>query len=258
MYDTSSVSDPPTGSDWLKADLHLHTAEDQFDAVDYSASDLIDMAVAAGIGILAITLHRQVWSDEWVQMKAAERGVLLIPGVELRIEGADVVLLNARSGDVERADSFEALRALRAERGNEILTILPHPFYVIGGSMGSRAEAWMDCFDAVEHCHFHTRILNPNRRAVRLASKFRKPMVATSDSHRRIAFGRHYSWVRTGGTPSVTDVFASIRSGDVRRVSPPCSIKDFLSILHFIFVGHPARKRRLARANVSNRRSYKP
>lgn len=246
----STSSNPPNSPDWLKADLHLHTAEDQYDAVDYTASDLIDMAVAAGIRIVAITLHRQVWSDARVQAKAIERGVLLIPGVELRIEGADVVLLNARSGDTERVDSFEALRALREERGGEVLTLLPHPFYVIGGSMGSRAANWMDCFDAVEYCHFHTVLLNPNRRAVRLATDFQKPMVATSDSHRRIAFGRHYTWLKTGGNPSVADVFAAIRAGAVRRVSPACSIKDFLSILHFIFLGHPIRKRRLLRSGV--------
>jgi predicted metal-dependent phosphoesterase TrpH len=247
MNDLPVFGDPPDTATWHRADLHLHTEEDLLDAVDYDASTLLTMAQERNIRMLAITLHRVLFWKEELAKRAAGMGILLIPGTELRIEGADVVLLNARPGDPEKIRTFDDLRTLRKERGKEILTLLPHPFYVIGGSIGRRAWQLTDCFDAIEYCHFHSTFLNPNRAAVQMARKHGKPMLATSDSHRRIAFGRHYTWIEAGPVPTIESVFQAIRENRVRLVSPACSVADFLSIIHFILIGHPARKRRMKR-----------
>jgi hypothetical protein len=111
-------------------------------------------------------------------------GILLIPAVEVRLLGADVIVLNVTAEEIAQVKNFDDLRRLRARRGNSIFTVAPHPFYVFGGSIGSRLFAEIDCFDAIEFCHFHIGPFNPNRRAQRVATRFGKPMIATSDAHR--------------------------------------------------------------------------
>lgn len=237
---------------WIKADFHLHTAEDERDAVDYTALELIDLAHERGFGALAITLHTRVFHDPQVSARARDRGILLIPGAELRIEGADVVALNLTAEEAAGVRSFDDLRRLRARRGDSLLVFAPHPYYGLGSSIGERIEEVADCFDAVEWCHFHVPLFNPNARAVRFAAKAGKPLLATSDAHRRVFFGDHYSRLGLEETPATVEgVFAAIRGGRIERVSPSGGIARFLALLFFLFVLHPVLKRRSRRGGSS-------
>ncbi|HXI27402.1 MAG TPA: hypothetical protein VNG89_03245, partial [Vicinamibacterales bacterium] len=66
----------------LKVELHAHTADDPVDAIPHSTNDLIDRAAALGYDAVAVTLHdRQLDLGPWVSY-AADRGIVLIPGVE--------------------------------------------------------------------------------------------------------------------------------------------------------------------------------
>ena len=228
-------------SGWIKIDLHIHTLDDPKDAVDFSAHQLLERARSFGFRILAITLHDAVFDRKEVFADAAAMGILLIPAVEVRLLGADVIVLNATAEEIAQLKNFEDLRRLRARRGNSIFTIAPHPFYVVGGSIGSRLLAEIDCFDAIEVCHFHMGPFNPNRRAKRVASRFGKPMIATSDAHRLHAFGRHYTSMPTPPALTVENVFAGLRSGPLRLTSPASSLTDFLSAIYFVFLKHPFR-----------------
>ena len=178
---------------WVKADLHIHTSEDPMDEIDYSATELVERAQKLGFRVLAVTLHDAVFDDLLVFAQAQALGILLISAAELRIDGADVVLLNISRVEAAGLRSFEDLRRLRAARGKTLLTFAPHPFYRLGGSIGHRIETYLDCFDAIEHCHFHVPFLNPNKIAVRLARRVGKPVLATSDTHRWKFFGENYS-----------------------------------------------------------------
>ena len=44
----------------LKADLHLHTAEDPVDRVGYTARELITKAADKGFDVISITNHQQM------------------------------------------------------------------------------------------------------------------------------------------------------------------------------------------------------
>src|SRR6266571_6235829 len=179
--------------EWIKIDLHIHTLDDPKDAVDYSAHQLLERAHSLGFRVLAITLHDAVFEQKDVYSDAAAMGILLIPAAEVRLCGADVIVLNVTSAEVAELKNFDDLRQLRARRGMSIFTIAPHPFYILGGSIGPRLFEEIDCFDAIEVCHFHKGLLNPNRRAARVARRFGKPLIATSDAHRLHAFGGHYT-----------------------------------------------------------------
>src|SRR5438105_13005402 len=80
--------------EWIKLDLHIHTLDDPKDALDYSAHQLLERAVALGFRVLAITLHAAVFDRPDGFADAANMGILLIPAAEVRLEGADVILLN--------------------------------------------------------------------------------------------------------------------------------------------------------------------
>lgn len=233
--------------DYIKVDLHIHTLDDPKDIIDYSAHQLLEKAKGLGFGVLAITLHDAVFDRSEVFADAKEMGILLISAAEMRIEGADIILLNISADEAKSLRTFADVRALRARRGDSIFTIAPHPFYVLGGSIGSRLLEEMDCFDAIEQCHFHKGPMNPNRRAARIARRFAKPLIATSDAHRLHAFGNHYTRMPRPAELTCQSVFMALRNGPLDLTSPPCTMRDLFNAIHFIFFSHPARLRRLKR-----------
>ena len=232
---------------WIKVDLHIHTLDDPKDVIDYSAHQLLERAGGLGFGVLAITLHDAVFDRPEVFADAAAMGILLIPAAEVRLEGADVIVLNVAAEEIAGVKNFEDLRQLRSRRGNSIFTFAPHPFYVLGGSIGPRLVDEIDCFDGIELCHFHNFLLNPNRRATRVAKKFGKPLIATSDAHRLHAFGRNYTSIPRPAELTIDNVFAALRHGPLRLTSPAASIVDLCSAIYWIFLAHPFRRRRQLR-----------
>jgi predicted metal-dependent phosphoesterase TrpH len=225
-------------------DLHIHTLDDPKDAVDYSAHQLLERARSLGFTVLAITLHDAVFARKEVYADAATMGILLIPAAEVRLCGADVIVLNVTAEEIAQLNDFDDLRRLRTQRGSSIFMIAPHPFYVFGSSIGARLFQEIDCFDAIELCHFHKGLFNPNRRAERVARQFGKPLIATSDAHQLHAFGHHYTSIQAPAVLTVENILAALRSGPLRITSPPCSFIDLVSTIYFVFLAHPFRRRR--------------
>src|SRR5437867_4598600 len=243
----SMITATSTNQEWVKVDLHIHTLDDPKDAVDYSAHELLERARALGFRILAITLHDAVFDRQEVFADAAAMGILLISAAEVRLCGADVIILNVTGEEIAALKNFDDLRRLRARRGNSIFTIAPHPFYVFGSSIGSRLLTEIDCFDVIELCHFHKGLFNLNRRAEKVAARFGKPLIATSDAHRLHAFGNHYTSIPMPPELTVENVFTALRAGPVILTSPPCGFAELLSAVYFLFLAHPFRRRRRRR-----------
>src|SRR3981189_358529 len=107
---------------WIKIDLHIHTLDDPKDAVDYSAHQLLERARSLGFGILAITLHDAVFDRKEVYADAAAMGILLIPAAEVRLQGADVIVLNVSAQEIAQLKDFDDLRKLSGSSGNSIFT----------------------------------------------------------------------------------------------------------------------------------------
>jgi predicted metal-dependent phosphoesterase TrpH len=240
-------------NDWTKLDLHIHTLDDPKDALDYTAHQLLERAKALGFAVLAITLHDAVFDRADVFADAAQMGILLIPAAEMRIEGADIVMLNVTADEIAGLRTFHDVRQLRARRGESLFCFAPHPFYVLGGSIGERLLREMDCFDAIELCHFYRGVFNPNRRAAKVATEFGKPLIATSDAHQLHAFGSNYTSMPRPAELTIDAVFTALRSSEARVTNPPASVRDLLSNAYFIFVAHKWRlwRRRRASAGAS-------
>src|SRR5206468_11513804 len=105
------------GIDWIKLDLHIHTLDDPKDALDYSAHQLLERAKQLGFGVLAITLHDAVFDRAEVFADAAAMEILLIPAAEVRLEGADIIVLNVTAEEVAELKNYDDVRQLRARRG---------------------------------------------------------------------------------------------------------------------------------------------
>src|SRR6476619_4568216 len=114
--------------EWIKIDLHIHTLDDPKDAVDFSAHQLLERARSLGFRVLAITLHDAVFDRKEVFADAAAMGILLVPAAEVRLLGADVIVLNGTAEEIAQGNDFYYLRELRAQRGVSIFTIAPHLF----------------------------------------------------------------------------------------------------------------------------------
>ena len=82
-------------------------------------------------------------------------GIVLIQAAEMRLEGADVVLLNVRPADVENLRTFADLRALRARLGDRNLFVSRR---ILSSFLGHRSASGCfgrsDCFDGIEICSF--------------------------------------------------------------------------------------------------------
>ena len=236
-------TDQENGKDWIKVDLHIHTLDDPKDRLDYTAHQLLDRAHTLGYRVLAITLHDKVFDRPEVFADAAAMGILLISAAELRLEGADVVLLNVQPNEIEGIRTFADLRRLRERRGDALFCFAPHPFFVFGSSLGERLVEEIDCFDAIEVCHFHKGWFDLNRRARQVAAAHRKPLLATSDAHRLAAFGSHYTSLPRPPELTAEAVLQSLRAGPLRLTSPSSSWRDLFAVSYFVFLLHPVRKR---------------
>jgi predicted metal-dependent phosphoesterase TrpH len=210
----------------LKVEFHTHTSDDPVDRIPHTTTDLIDRAAALAYDAIAITLHeRQLDLKPYVSY-AAERGVVLIPGVERTIEGKHVLLLNFERG-ADQLQSFADLARLK--RGGGGIVVAPHPFFPQPSCLLSQLERHADLFDAVEYNAMFTRQLNFNRIAERWAARHGKPMVGNCDVHRLRQLGTTYTLVdapRDAGA-----ICAAVAAGRVSVVSRPLSWRQAAGIM---------------------------
>jgi predicted metal-dependent phosphoesterase TrpH len=202
----------------LKADFHTHTAEDPRDCIRYSSEDLIDAVAQEGLGVLAITCHEKLVRREGLSDYARQRGVLLIPGIELSVEGKHVLILNPDEAHL-RAGSFAELRATGRR---DAVFIAPHPFYPSWTSLNRAFLRHSDLFDAIEYCNAYYWGLNFNRRAEKASQDLGLPMVGTSDTHGLPYQASTFTWVES--EPTVAGVLGAIRAGRVTVETRPCRL----------------------------------
>ena len=202
----------------LKVELHTHTADDPVDRIPHSTTELIDRAATLGYDALAVTLHDRQLDTRRLIPYAAERGIVLIPGIERTIEGRHVLLLNFKSG-AEDVRTFEDLARLRRQQPG--LVIAPHPFFPSSTALGHDLDRHADLFDAVEWNAMFTAELNFNGRAKRWAARHGKPMVGNGDVHRLYQLGTTFSRVDAERDPDA--ICAAVAAGRVQVESRPLS-----------------------------------
>lgn len=207
----------------LKADLHLHTRQGEA-FIAYDARTLIDRAARAGYQVLSITNHNTVTYSEALRAYAGERGILLIPGVERTIEGTHVLLYHVGVP----LTCIQTFTDLRRHRGSVGLVVAAHPFFPGPTCLRGRLVKELDLFDALELCHFYTRRIDFNRRAVCLAREMSLPLLGSSDSHLPRQLGTTYSLI--DAEPTADAVLRAIRKGLVEVVTTPLTLPQAAGI----------------------------
>jgi len=210
----------------LKVELHAHTADDPVDRIPHTTLDLIDRASDLGYDALAITLHEKQLDLSRFAPYAADRGLVLIPGVERTIEGKHVLLLNFDAG-AEEVRTFRDLAQLKSERRG--LVIAPHPYFPASVCLRGDLDRYAGLFDAVEMNAMFTRGLDFNQRAERWARRHGKPLVGNCDVHRLVQLGSTYSLV--DAAPDADAICEAVAAGRVVVESRPLAWSDAARII---------------------------
>ncbi len=219
----------------LKADLHTHSCDDRVDRIDYSSEELIDAVAERGYRVLAITGHEHLTFRQSTADYARERGVLLVPGAELRIEGKHVLVLNPD----ERQMSARSFAELRSLGRRDAAIIAPHPFYPSHAALGQKLIENIDLFDAVECCSFYFRGLDFNRKAARVAAQYGLPLLGSSDNHMLPYVDTTFSWI-DAEEATVACVIEAIRAGRITLATRPATLGYGFRMAAFQVV-HPLR-----------------
>lgn len=209
----------------LKVDFHTHTADDPEDYIDFSSEELIDRAGELGYDAVAITNHNIVTNRPGLARYAEERGILLIPGVELTLSGKHVVIVNP---PFEHNPGLRSLEELPGVRSSDSLVIAPHPFYPGLKCLWSKLTENISLFDAVEFSFFYSRLIDPNRRAVDAARASGKPLIGSSDCHNIWQVGLTYSLV--DAEKDIPSIIAAVKAGKVEVGTTPLSLPQMFRI----------------------------
>ncbi len=207
----------------LRADLHIHTREAE-PFIRYSAREVIARAAREGYRVLSISNHDTLTFNDELAAFARDHGIVLIPGVELNVEGRHVLVYNA---DVA-VDKLRTFADLKRYRTPEWLVVAPHPFFPAAYCLREKLWQEIELFDAIEFSHFYTARVDFNRAAVKLARAVGLPLIGTSDSHLEEQFGATFSLV--DAEPNVESVLSAIKTGHVSVVSRPLSLARCVSI----------------------------
>lgn len=210
----------------LKSDFHMHAGIDENHKLDHSPKQLIDQAHQLGFGVLSITNHNTLTYSKDLANYAKKRGILLIPGAEMSIEGKEVLVLNITKQLKGRIRTFYDLERYKDEN---LLVIAPHPFYPDAKSLLSKLEENIRLFDAIEFCHFYLSWITFNKKAQEIARKYRKPMVGTSDSHMLEQLGLTYSMV--DADQNINSVLEAIRKNRIKIMTKPLPTLKAIEII---------------------------
>jgi hypothetical protein len=208
----------------LKVDLHIHTAEDPQHQIRYTAKELISIAADEGYDVLAITNHQCLTFNKKLSAYATERGILLIPGIEVTLRRRHVVLLNPPSGR-----SFPDFSSLSAMQRPDALVMAPHPYFPNPYSLNKLLVKHLEYFDAIEYCHFYSPGINFNHMALTVSQTYGIPVVGNSDAHFLSQLGTTYSLIHAEKDPE--SIFQAIRERRSEVVTRPLSPLEMGAIL---------------------------
>ncbi len=195
---------------------------------DYSGKELIDHCAKLGYDVMAVTLHDKVGCTPSLIAYAKTKGILLISGIEATIENSHVLVLNVTKKD--KVKSFDDLRKLKKKK--DIVVIAAHPYFPFGRCLRKRLIDNIDLFDAIEYSHFYTYLLNFNRKAMKVAVKYDKPIVGTSDCHR--LYQLEYTYTMMDCKKDLKSVLNAVRKGKGGIVSRPFPLLKMIRVLYWM------------------------
>jgi predicted metal-dependent phosphoesterase TrpH len=164
------------------ADLHMHSRH-SWDCTT-PIDDLLDAALAAGLGALAVTDHDTIAGGVEARARAAERGLPLYVVVGSEIKTAaegEVIGLFLREDVPPRLTFAETLERIRAQAG---VVYVPHPFdHFHTTPERALLVQHAGAIDVLETANARLWLERDNRAAERFASEHGLRRGAGSDAH---------------------------------------------------------------------------
>jgi predicted metal-dependent phosphoesterase TrpH len=208
----------------LKVDLHLHAKEDKEDIIHFYAKELIDKAGRLGYDVLSFTFHDRLFWNAKMAKYAEKKGILLIPGIEKVIENSEVLLYNITQREIKALKTFNDLAKLK-KKNKKVFAIAPHPYFPVGKCLRKKLEKNINLFDAIELSWFYTKHINCNKKAIAIAEKYKKPLIATSDTHVLSHFGNNYANIDS--KKDSESMFQAIKDNKINNSIQPRSMLFF-------------------------------
>ncbi len=206
------AADPLEGRPWIVADLHLHSSW-SFDCAVHP-TELVDRAVADGLGAIAVTDHNVFGGALETVEEAVGRDLVVIPGEEVKTRDQGEVIGLFLEREIPSGMSFpETLAAIREQNG---LVYMPHPFdrmhTIPDPATLHRHLADIDVLEV-----YNARLLFEahNDEALRFARKYDLTMGAGSDAHVLQGLGTGALRMRAFAGPE--EFLISLRSAEILR-----------------------------------------
>ncbi|MFB6353378.1 MAG: PHP domain-containing protein [Halobacteriales archaeon] len=192
----------------LRVELHTHSerSHDGRDPVDL----LLGQAAAVGLDAMAVTDHDAIEASLEAAERAADYGLVGIPGLEVTSDAGHVLALGVTDAIEPHRPFAETVERIREAGG---IAVVPHPFQSSRSGVGphvSRAE--LADVDAIEV--YNSRLLTGrgNRRAREFALEHGLPMTAGSDAHISEMVGQAVTRIGTDER-SVGAIVEAVREG---------------------------------------------
>ncbi|MCD6727804.1 MAG: CehA/McbA family metallohydrolase [Solirubrobacteraceae bacterium] len=214
------------GRRMIDVDLHMHTDHSHDCATPVEV--LLATARERGLGAVAITDHNEISGALEAAEKAAEYGVKVIVGEEVKTASQGEVIGLFLSELIPRGLTLEeTLAEIRRQGG---LVYVPHPF----DRMHSVPDyehllRVIEQIDAIEVFNPRVAFSAFNEEAARFAAKYRIAAGAGSDAH--VAQGLGTARVRMRDFDGPEEFLASLRDGEIR--STPTSYA-YVQVLKFL------------------------
>ncbi|MBU0535364.1 MAG: PHP domain-containing protein, partial [Nanoarchaeota archaeon] len=210
---------------------HTHAGSDKNHTLKYSPKELIDAMADRGYEVFSITNHDTVTYSRELKDYAKKKGILLIPGIEKRIENKEVIILNADK-KAENLKTFDDLRRYKEKRN--IFVIAPHPFYPDPKALHSKLIENIGLFDGIEFSHFYLSWWTFNTKAAKLARKQGLPLIGTSDCHIFEQLNRTYTMI--DADKNIDSVFEAMKNMKTRLVTTPLPLFKAIRIITTMYL----------------------
>ena len=167
----------------VRMDCHLHTVASG-DSVT-AASDVVALAQACGLDVIAVTDHHTVMAAMELADLVTQRDlpVRIVVGEEIRTPVGEIIGLFLSERVPYVLPLREAAQRVRDQGG---VVYAPHPFDSQRHSLGERGLedlATHDLLDVVEGFNAKVPVPALNDTAVRVAGQLGRPVAAGSDAH---------------------------------------------------------------------------